>query len=158
MFVISNKYDKLQICKYLLVEVEISMNIYFKKEKEYSKDELQALYLSVKWSSGNYPDRLQKAIRNSGCVFSAWDNGKLVGLINAIDDSEMTAYIHYLLVRPEYQGKGIGKKLLNLIKEEYKNYLVLVLISYDKEVAFYENCGFESGIDKTPMFVTGIQL
>lgn len=134
------------------------MNIIYKQQKDYDKTVLQNLYSSVEWSSADYPERLQKAIKNSGCVFSAWDGNQLVGLINAIDDTEMTAYIHYLLVRPEYQGNGIGKKLINLIKEHYKDFLVIVLISYDKEVSFYEHCSFEVGKEKTPMFVTGMQL
>ena len=40
------------------------------------------------------------------------DGKTLVGLINVLDDGNMTAYIPFLLVDPAYQGKGIGKRLL----------------------------------------------
>jgi len=116
--------------------------------------QLEDLFLSVEWSSGHYPDKLAVAMQNYETVFTAWDDDKLVGLISAMDDGIMTAYIHYLLVRPEYQGKGIGKQLLERTKEKYKDYLRIVLVAYDKECGFYEHCGFKKGEDETPMFIT----
>lgn len=136
------------------------MEIKYKKIKDFKEKELQDLFLSVKWDSGNYPDKLKKAIKNSHTVYSAWapdeaeGHEKLVGLINALSDGVMTVYLHYLLIRPEYQGTGIGKKLVNLMLEEYKDIARIAVIVYDSEVKFYEKCGFELGEDKSPMFVT----
>lgn len=132
------------------------MNITYKRAKDYNSDELKDLFLSVEWSSGHYPEKLVVAMKNSGSVFTAWDGGKLIGLINALDDGIMTAYVHYLLINPVYQGKGIGKELIRLLSEEYKDYLRIVLIAYDKEVEFYQNCGFSKGEEKTPMFITSL--
>ena len=99
----------------------------------------------MEWLSGKYPKRLSKAINNSDSVFSAWDGEKLVGLINVLDDGELTAYIHYLLVDPKYQGKEIGTKLLSIVKEKYKSYLYIVLISETKEtIKFYKKNGFQT--------------
>jgi GNAT superfamily N-acetyltransferase len=130
------------------------MEIQYTNTKEFDKTQLQDLFLSVQWSSGNYPDQLQIAMRNSDKVISAWDGDKLVGLVNALSDGIMTAYFHYLLVRPEYQAKGIGEQLMSRILNNYKDYARKVLIAYDKEIPFYQKCGFEIGKDKTPMFVT----
>ena len=132
------------------------MTIVYKDNHDFQQQDLQNLFLSVEWSSGHYPDKLVIAMKNSGSVFTAWDNEKLVGLINALDDGVMTAYVHYLLVNPEYQGKGIGKELVRLISEKYKKYLRVVLVAYDKEVRFYQSCGFEVGTEKTPMFITSL--
>lgn len=33
----------------------------------------------------------------------------------------MNAYIHYLLVNPDYQGMKIGRTLVDKMKEAYKN-------------------------------------
>lgn len=130
------------------------MKIEYKKIKEFKGKELQDLFLSVEWDSGNYPDKLKGAIENSHKVYSAWDNDKLVGLINSLSDGVMTVYFHYLLVRPEYQGEGVGKELVKLMLEEYKDFARLAVIAYDSEVEFYKKCGFEVGEDKSPMFVT----
>lgn len=130
------------------------MNIIYKDIKEFNAEDLAELFLSVEWSSGHYPEKLVEAMKNSGAVFSAWDGDKLIGLAQAIDDGIMTAYSHWVLVNPEYQGKGIGKKLINMLKEKYKDYLRIVLISYDNQIRFYENSGFTICEKKTPMELT----
>ncbi|MBP1617977.1 MAG: acetyltransferase family [Bacteroidetes bacterium] len=132
------------------------MNIIFQDTKDFCTEELQSLFLSVGWSSGQYPEKLVVAMKNSGVVFSAWDGGKLVGLINAMDDGIMNAYIQYLLINPEHQGLGIGKKLVTMIKENYSDYLRIILIAYNKEIPFYQSCGLEVGQDKSPMFITSL--
>lgn len=130
------------------------MEIKYKKIKDFQEEELQELFLSVEWDSGNYPDKLKRAIKNSHMVYSAWDNEKLVGLINSLSDGVMTVYFHYLLVRPEYQSLGIGTELIKLMLDKYKDFARKVVIAYDSEVEFYKKCGFEVGEDKSPMFVT----
>jgi GNAT superfamily N-acetyltransferase len=130
--------------------------IIYKETKEFNPKDLQDLFLSVEWSSGDYPEKLIIAIQNSSTVYTAWDEDKLVGLINVLDDNIMTAYIHYLLINPAFQGKGIGKSLVNYIKTKYKDYLRIVLIAYEKETPFYKNLGFEIGDEKTPMFITSL--
>ena len=132
------------------------MNIKYKEKKEFTAKELQNLFLSVNWSSGHYPDKLVIAMKNSGSVFSAYDGEKLVGLINVLDDGVMTAYIHYLLILPEYQHIGIGAQLIKMVENKYQSYLRIVLIAYEKEVGFYEHCGFKSGEEKVPMFITSL--
>ena len=132
------------------------MNIEYKNIKQFNEMQLKELFLSVEWSSGNYPDKLVVAMRNYATVFSAWDGEKLIGMICIMDDGIMTAYVHYLLVNPSYQGNGIGKSLVDLTTTHYVDYLRIVLISYDKEIDFYKRCGYEVGNNKTPMFITSM--
>ena len=82
--------------------------------------------MSVEWSSGHFPEKLVIAMKNFETVYSAWDGDKLVGMICAMDDGIMNAYVHYLLVKPDYQLKGIGKEL-DEVKNHYKDYLRIVL-------------------------------
>lgn len=130
------------------------MPVTYSQQKEFDTRQLQELFLSVGWSSGDYPDDLALAMRNSHSVVSAWDGARLIGLMNALADGAMTAYFHYLLVRPEYQSQGIGRRLVSTMLDQYDSYARKVLIAYDAEVSFYEKCGFELGGGKTPMFVT----
>ena len=115
------------------------MEIAYKDIHEFSKEELEDLFLSVEWSSGHFPDKLVIAMHNFSTVYSAWDGDKLVGMVCAMDDGIMTAYIHYMLVRPEYHQQGIGHKLLEMMKEHYKSYLRIALIAYNEELGFYES-------------------
>lgn len=68
----------------------------------------------------------------------------------------MTAYFHYLLIHPDYQGKGIGKSLVKLMLEKYDDYLRKVLIAYNKKTGFYEYCGFHINDESKPMFITSL--
>ncbi len=130
------------------------MKIIFKDTHNLKKKDLQQLFLSVEWSSGHYPEKLVTAMKNFETVYTAWDGNRLVGLICAMDDGIMTAYVHYLLVDPEYQGQGIGRRLVEMIKEHYRDYLRIVLVAYNGETGFYESCGFKKAEDSSPMFIT----
>lgn len=129
------------------------MNIEYKEILNFKPKELQDLFLSVKWKVGEEPEKLVIAMKQSDTVFSAWDNKRLVGLINALDDGIMTAYIHFLLVDPAYQSKGIGKELLRMAAEKYNDYLRIVLICDDEETEFYQNSGFKPAEGTMPMFI-----
>lgn len=130
--------------------------IEIREEHEFTEEQLRDLFLSVEWSSGHYPDRLVVAMRNFEAVYAAWDGDALVGLVCAMDDGSMTAYVHYLLVHPGYQDRGIGRALVEKVKERYADYLRIVVVAYDEEMDFYENCGFERASHASPMFITSL--
>ena len=130
------------------------MTVQYKSTKCFEPSEVQDLFLSVNWVSGQHPEKLVVAMENSNTVFSAWDGERLVGLINTLDDNSMTVYIHFLLVHPEYQGKGIGKELLRMINDKYKDYLRVVLIADEKEAGFYQNSGFELAAGTKALFIS----
>lgn len=132
------------------------MNIIFKDIKEFSCEELKELFLSVGWSSGQYAEKLRIAMMNSDSVYTAWDGAKLIGLINSMSDGIMNVYFQYLLVNPEYQGKGVGKSLVSLMLEQYNSFLRKTLIAYDTALEFYQKCGFKSGSGATPMSVSAL--
>lgn len=134
------------------------MNISYNNTKEIDITELQELFLSVEWDSGNYPEKLAQAIAGAHSVFTAWDEDQLVGLINVLSDGHMAAYVHYLLVRPEYQGKGIGKNLVNMVSEAYAEVPHKVLVAYDAEIGFYEQCGYDKATGTSPMFMTSMNI
>ena len=93
-------------------------------------------------------------MRNFSTVYSAWDGDKLVGMICAMDDGIMNAYVHYLLVRPEYQDQAIGRRLVEMTRDHYKDYLRIVVVAYDEETHFYEHCGFKKADGASAMFIT----
>lgn len=128
--------------------------IEYKDIHEFTQEDLERLFLSVNWSSGHFPDKLVEAMKNYKAVYSAWDGDKLVGLICAMDDGIMNAYVHYLLVDPEYHGQSIGRILVEKIKEHYKDYMRICVIAYDTAVQFYEKCGFEISEGASPMCIT----
>lgn len=132
------------------------MSIEYKEIHEFEAEQLKDFFLSVEWSSGHYPDKLVVAMKNFQTVYSAWEGEKLVGMICAMDDGIMNAYVHYLLVNPQYHGNTIGRTLVAMMKEHYKDYLRVAVIAYDNELHFYEQCGFVKSNDASPMFITSL--
>lgn len=120
------------------------MDIKYTFNKCFTQDDVVDLFLSINWVSGEFPTRLYKALLNSSTVVTAWDNSKLVGLARAIDDSEMTAYVHYVLVRKEYERQGIASNMMKMILDKYQNYVyVKVIPANDGAVKFYDKLGFK---------------
>ena len=133
------------------------MAITFTEEKLFSVEQIEVLFLSVQWISGKYPQRVHKALMNSSTVITAWDEERLVGLARAMDDTEMVAYIHYVLVDPEYQGKHIAQTMIEMMLKKYKDFFYIEIMPEEsKNASFYERFGFEKMSDGVPMVLTRI--
>lgn len=130
---------KINLCK----GERFVMDIQYTEEKIFCKEQVQELFLSVNWVSGKYPERLYKALMHSSTVVTAWYGEQLVGLVRVLDDSEMVAYMHYVLVNPQFHGQGIAGVMIEMIKEKYKNYLYIEAMPEEsKNAEFYKRFGF----------------
>lgn len=127
--------------------------ITYSDTKALSPADLERLFLSVKWESGKLPDMLSKAMTGYKTVFTAWEGDRLAGLVSAMDDGVMTAYVHFLLVDPQYQGQGIGKRLMEMIKDNYRDYNKICLIADNNALVFYERLGFKKYDSSCPVFI-----
>ena len=122
-------------------------------EQDLPDDALGALFLSVGWESGRFPERLRNAMRGSHSVCTAWCGDRLIGLMNALSDGDMTVYHHYLLVDPAFQKQGIGARLVEAMKARYAACLRQVLIAYDTALPFYLRMGFTKGENKSSVAI-----
>lgn len=119
------------------------MAIEYTEEKRFTVEQVEALFKSVGWESAQWPERLFKALQHSDTVISAWDGGHLVGLVRVLDDTEMVAYMHWVLVDPAYHGQHIGSHLVELVKAKYRDYFLLeVMPEESKNAPFYQKHGF----------------
>ena len=119
------------------------MPITYRTTKEFTTESLQRLFQSVRWESGNYPDKLARAMANSTAVVSAWDGDRLVGLVRALSDGETVAFLHYLLVDPAYQGQHIGDELMRRILAPMADLLYVKIMPSDPAtIPFYARYGF----------------
>ena len=109
--------------------------------------EFNELYDAVGW--GSYEEEIsKKALSNNIYSVSIYDNNNIIGYGRIIGDGIVFLYIHDIMVKPEYQGKGIGKtimnKLLSKIHELQKvnpDLRTYLGASKGKE-EFYKKCGF----------------
>ena len=117
--------------------------IRYSERRKPSARDLLVLYRANKWSSAKKPALLQKSLRNSHSLVTAWDGKKLVGLGNAISDGYLVVYYSHLLVLPRYQGRGIGSEILRRLKARYAGFHQHIIVADGRALAFYRKCGFE---------------
>ena len=129
------------------------MNIEIKETKEIYKDEIIELYKANKWSSAEKPDLLYQALTNSDSLITAWDGNRLVGLGNAISDGYLVVYYPHLLVHPDYQGKGIGRMIVDRFQKKYGHFHQQMLTADGKAIDFYRKCGFEKAGSTQSMWI-----
>lgn len=117
------------------------------------QEEVLALYRANKWSSAEKPDQLLAALRNSHSVVTARINGRLVGIGNAISDGHLVVYFPHMLVHPNHQGQGVGKKMMRAMLGKYDGFHQQMLTADGKAIKFYESLGFSRAGKTEPMWI-----
>ena len=88
-----------------------SKGFIYKTEKDIDSNQLVGLFNSVNWKISNFPTKLSQAIKNSDYVYSVWEDVHLVGLL-AASKNEDDGFSVNLIIEPNYQNLGLGKKLI----------------------------------------------
>ena len=113
----------------------------YKKEIPAITD-LLALYSSVGWTNyTNNPAMLEEA---SLWQLAVYDEEELVAYIRLVGDGHSVLLVQDLLVRPDHQRQGIGKKLLEEALGTFPNVYQRLLATErsEKNLAFYQSLGF----------------
>jgi len=129
------------------------MEVEYSFSSDFSKDEVIALYEANGWSSAKKPDILLKALNGSHSVVTARLGSRLLGLGNAISDGHLVVYYPHLLVHPDFHRKGIGKGIMNKMKEKYEHFHQQQLTADGDAIQFYEAIGFERSGQTEPMWI-----
>lgn len=87
-------------------------------------------------------DRMERMIQNADVLITAWDGTEMVGVARAITDYSYCCYLSDLAIVKEYQQKGIGKELVNRIKEIVGDECSIILISAPTAMDYYPRIGF----------------
>lgn len=128
-------------------------NISYRYDKDLPEDKVLSLYSELQWSSAEKPSELMSALSNSHSVVSAWVGDKLIGLGNSISDGYLVVYYPHLLVLPEYQGKGVGKRIVSILREKYSNFHQQILVADGRATEFYKRCGFSIAGGCEPLWI-----
>lgn len=92
--------------------------------------------------------QLNAAKNNSVFAITALDGEKEVGSARVVGDGGYQFFISDVIVRPEYQGMGIGREMLNKLMDRAlsvadngETIMINLMSAKDKE-GFYEKLGF----------------
>lgn len=91
---------------------------------------------------------VEEALKHTLYSTCAYDEDKLIGYGRIIGDKTIFLHIHDVMVRPEYQGMGIGTGIMNKILDKVNEYrsvnpAIRVYLGASKgKECFYEKFGF----------------
>ena len=111
------------------------------EHSEVDWDELSELY-RVAPLGEKFPKELEKAFLNSKFMCFVYLNNTLVGVGRALADGVDCSYLCDIAVHPEYQGLGLGKKIVRKLVELSAGHKKIILYANPGKEGFYSKFGF----------------
>jgi N-acetylglutamate synthase-like GNAT family acetyltransferase len=108
-------------------------------------EQLQHLFMRTAfWARSRNMEDLKMAIANSNPVVTVWDGDRLIGFARATSDGVYRAAIWDVVVDPDYQGVGLGRKLVQtVLSHPLVSRVERVYLTTTHQQSFYERIGFE---------------
>ncbi len=119
------------------------------KYNELTAEEFISLWQTV-WGEGPSLEQTRLAMEHTLFRISVFDGDKIVAMARMIGDMGLDYDIKDVIVRPEYQGRGIGRMLITeLLKFINDNgvsgtEIFVELCAMPDKIPFYEKFGFDS--------------
>jgi len=88
------------------------------------------------------PPIIADMIRHASLIVSAWDGERLIGFARTLTDFSYVGYLSDLAVDEGHQRQGIGRKLIELTREQMGPRSFLVLLAAPAAVEYYPHLGF----------------
>ncbi|MGN0804341.1 MAG: GNAT family N-acetyltransferase [Candidatus Coproplasma sp.] len=107
------------------------------------------------WGGSPTLEQTRLAMQNSLFRVSVYDGEKVVAMARLIGDLGLCYYIKDVVVRPEYQKLGLGKLLVNEIKQFVKSKGVkgtavfIEICAHHGKEEFYKKLGFENNVGQS---------
>jgi ribosomal protein S18 acetylase RimI-like enzyme len=102
--------------------------------------ELEALFKAAELG-GRVGAKIVRAFANSSLVCLAFDSTRLIGASRALTDWEYHATIYDVVVHPDYQRRGIGRRMMRELMQRLKVWRIM-LVADDGVKSFYRRIGF----------------
>lgn len=105
--------------------------------------EIAALRRSVGWNGMRASYENPKMI--SYCHIACYDAVTLVGYLDTVSNGVTDAYLQDLMVRPDYQGRGVGTHLVAAAIEKLrKDGIYMISVAFEEKLLpFYRRFGFQ---------------
>lgn len=119
--------------------------------RELDLHELQALFeKTAHWAQERRVEDWAIAIANSNPIVTAWDGDRLIGFSRAVSDGIYRATIWDVVIDPDYQGAGLGRKLVEtVLMHPHVNRVEKVYLVTTHQQSFYKRIGFECNTNTT---------
>ena len=114
-----------------------------------SAEEFITLWETV-WGQGPTLEQTRLAMEHTLFRVSIFDGDTIVAMARMNGDMGLDYYIKDVIVRPEYQGKGIGRMLINELLKFINDHgvkgteIFVELCAMTDKIPFYQKFGFDS--------------
>ncbi len=113
--------------------------------------QLQALFSQTAfWAREREIEDLTIAIANSNPVVSVWEGERMIGFARATSDGIYRATIWDVIIHRDYQGTGLGRKLVEtVLSHPLLCHVERVYLMTTYQQKFYERIGFQANQSTT---------
>ena len=114
-------------------------------------EQLQTLFrVTAFWAQERCLEDLAVAIANSKPVVTVWDRDRLIGFARATSDGIYRATIWDVIIHPDYQGAGLGRKLVQtVLSHPHMSRVERVYLMTTHQQNFYKRIGFQTNTSTT---------
>ena len=114
-------------------------------------EELSSLYRVAPLGNKKAAD-LAVVFANSMFRCFVYDSGRLVGVGRALADGIDCSYLCDIAVHPDYQGRGLGKEIVQRLRDLSKNHRKIILYAAPGKDGFYLKLGFKRMLTAMAIF------
>jgi len=117
----------------------------YRESKEVPLQQLLSLFLREQWADYMELDDVEFYLEVALYVVTAWREDEIIGFARLEGDGRISVEISDVLVRSDFQGRGIGTELVRRLVEHIRRldpYYIQVDPIGDREVHLYEKFGF----------------
>lgn len=138
--------------------------VQFKYSDQFSPADLEQLVqlfqAAAFWAQDRSRDDMATAIAHSYPVVTAWDRDVLIGFARATSDGVFRATIWDVVISPDYQGGGLGRKMVEtLVSHPHMSRVERVYLMTTRQQGFYERIGFEENASTTMvLYNTAVEM
>jgi len=88
--------------------------------------------------------RMARMLEHANILVTAWNGDLLVGVARALSDFSFCCYLSDLAVDSAYQKGGIGKELIERVRQINGDAAMLLLLAAPSAMPYYPKVGFEA--------------